>query len=376
MDFIEIQATSFPEQKEHYNEIGEFYTKKLWHQLGCKLAEVAKIDFFKKDKNLIELFDKFVKKNKMYLNPLTFTQFAIAASNQYEDSKESLEFLETIDMKDNEQPLLLLNMEKARKNIQIKNYEEAKKKIEEGKNTIDLSMAVMEPEIHSQFYLASLEYYQAVGPASDFFNNSLLYLTYTPLTSIPQDKQVRLAADVTLAALIGHHIYNFGELLQHAVVNVLESTEHAWLKDLLCAFNTGDLAAFKKIFGQSKGSQAVLRENEAFLHQKIRIMALIEMVFQRNAQSRVLTFEDIAKGCELDVDQVELLLMKACSLGVIKGEIDQVAGKVRVNWVQPRVLSTTQLTSIKTILEEWSVKVKNTAHYLEENAPELLQGFA
>lgn len=146
-----------------------------------------------------------------------------------------------------------------------------------------------------------------MGPASDYFTNSLLYLTYTPLADIPQDKQVRLAADVTLAALVGHHIYNFGELLQHPVVNVLEGTQHAWLKDMLMTFNAGDIGGFQKIFASKKASQAVLKENDDFLNQKIRIMALIEMIFQRNSNSRVLTFDEVAKHCELKVDQVRCL---------------------------------------------------------------------
>jgi len=376
MDFIEKQATDFPDQKSEFNEIGELFQKKLWHQLGCKLDDVVKIEFFQQDKHLLNLFQKFVSKYKINLNPLKFTEFAIAASGQYTDVKECLEFLESIEMKDHEQPDLLLRMEKARKYIELKNYDEAKKMIDDGRKTIDQCMAVMEPAIHSHFYLASLEYFQAVGPATDFYKNSLLYLTYTPLSSISQAKQIRLAADITLAALVGHHIYNFGELLQHAVVNVLETTEHAWLKDLLCAFNIGDIAVFKKIFDQNKGAQVVLQENESFLGQKIRIMALIEMVFQRKSQNRLLKFTEVAEACDLDVSQVELLLMKACSLGVAKGEIDQVEGTVRVQWVQPRVLSTTQLSSIKDKLSEWSAKVKTTAQYLEENAPELLQGFA
>ncbi len=41
--------------------------------------------------------------------------------------------------------------------------------------------------------------------------------------------------------------------------------------------------------------------------------------------------------------QVELLVMKALSLGLVKGSIDQVDKKVHMTWVQPRVLDRNQV---------------------------------
>ena len=43
--------------------------------------------------------------------------------------------------------------------------------------------------------------------------------------------------------------------------------------------------------------------------------------------------------------QVELLVMKALSLGLVKGSIDQVDKKVHMTWVQPRVLDRNQVTT-------------------------------
>lgn len=50
--------------------------------------------------------------------------------------------------------------------------------------------------------------------------------------------------------------------------------------------------------------------------QKIRIMALMDMTLSRSSHNRVLSFEDISSHCQLPVPQVELLLMKAFSIGV------------------------------------------------------------
>lgn len=41
--------------------------------------------------------------------------------------------------------------------------------------------------------------------------------------------------------------------------------------------------------------------------------------------------------------QVELLVMKALSVGLVKGSIDEVDGRVHMTWVQPRVLDLQQV---------------------------------
>jgi len=57
--------------------------------------------------------------------------------------------------------------------------------------------------------------------------------------------------------------------------------------------------------------------------------------------------------------------MKAFSLGILKGKIDQVDKIVMVTWVQPRVLDLEQISSLKTKLDDWIEKVKKQTISLE-----------
>jgi hypothetical protein len=48
-----------------------------------------------------------------------------------------------------------------------------------------------------------------------------------------QEFKLRLAVDISLAALLGEHIYSFGQLLQHPIAKALDNGPHQWLHELL-----------------------------------------------------------------------------------------------------------------------------------------------
>jgi hypothetical protein len=54
--------------------------------------------------------------------------------------------------------------------------------------------------------------------------------------------------------------------------------------------------------------------------------------------------------------QVEWVLMRAMSIGLLKGTIDEVGAAVNVTWVQPRVLDKEQLALLNTQLKTWTEK--------------------
>ena len=54
--------------------------------------------------------------------------------------------------------------------------------------------------------------------------------------------------------------------------------------------------------------------------------------------------------------QVEWILMRALSKGLIKGTMDQVDGTVNITWVQPRVLDIAQLGLLSAQLKGWTEK--------------------
>jgi len=62
--------------------------------------------------------------------------------------------------------------------------------------------------------------------------------------------------------------------------------------------------------------------------------------------------------------------MRALSLGLIKGIIDEVDQTVRVSWVQPRVLQTSQIAMMTERLKSWCGTVDTTLTMLDSLTPE------
>ena len=63
--------------------------------------------------------------------------------------------------------------------------------------------------------------------------------------------------------------------------------------------------------------------------------------------------------------------MRAMSLGLLKGCIDEVEGSVSVTWVQPRVLDKQQIALLGEQLKVWTEKAKQALVTIEDQAAEL-----
>jgi 26S proteasome regulatory subunit N9 len=179
----------------------------------------------------------------------------------------------------------------------------------------------------------------------------------------PQERQTR-AYDLSVAALVSDSIYNFGELLLHPILDALQDTPHTWLRQLLFTFNAGDLNAWN-VLSNNISKNDLLKQNEKFLYQKIHLAALTESVFRRPPHDRSMSFATIHHETKVDINDIEHLIMKALSLGLLRGTIDQVAQIANINWVQPKVLDMKQIDSMRMRLQEWDSSVNQLGTWME-----------
>jgi 26S proteasome regulatory subunit N9 len=69
---------------------------------------------------------------------------------------------------------------------------------------------------------------------------------------------------------------------------------------------------------------------------------------------------------------VEALTLRAFSLGLLKGRVDQVDAVVHVTFVKPRVLDKVQIAGLKERVETWRQKAATAQVFMEEQTNELL----
>jgi 26S proteasome regulatory subunit N9 len=96
------------------------------------------------------------------------------------------------------------------------------------------------------------------------------------------------------------------------------------------------------------------------------------MVFLCGKDDRDISFAKIADACLLDPANVELLVMKAMSLELVRGTIDEVAESVQVDWILPRYLNKDHLQVLTQRMREWEHKMEGVIMMLESKSDELL----
>jgi 26S proteasome regulatory subunit N9 len=390
MEYLRSESSSSP----LFQQAAELYDKKLWYQLSLLLEDLIKLPSLQSSAALSKFHSQFLHKLNNKINHLTYTTLSIHVSRAVSSHLDAVKFLETIKAElpnsGAEQSAVQVELEISRRMINNSQLEEVKDRLTESKVAIDKYSGVMATSIYSLFYLTHLEYHKIKGTPQEYFNNALLYLTYTPLQQIDSKQQLQLAQDISLSALLGAQIYNFGEFLQHPIIEILNNNSDSninWIPKMLQAFNSGNIDQFQQIFNQIKGQNALLNLNADFLQQKIRIMALIELIFTKHNnlqggkgetsasaqnQGKSLSFAELAKHCQVPVPDVELLLMKALSLHVIKGSINEIEQRCSISWVQPRVLNKAQITAMQQRIQNWVKQVDEAIILVQNNAEQIL----
>ncbi|GAQ91610.1 26S proteasome regulatory subunit N9 [Klebsormidium nitens] len=382
LKFLEDQQVAHPELAEWYQQFGDLYQRKLWHQLTVKLEQFVSLAALQSGDGLIQLYHNFIADFETKINLLKLAQFAVVVSRQYREKDAAIAYLEQIVEKLRqtkqarvEEPVLYVKMQIAKLKLQGGEDKATKDLLEEGKGTLE-SMADVDPSVHASVYWVSSQYHKSRQDFAEFYRSALQYLSYTSVDTLSEDFKLNFSVDLSLAALLGENIYNFGELLAHPIMKVLESNKGAeWLFQIVHAFNAGDLSKYDALcnqYAKQLNAQPALVANERRLREKITILSLLELVFSRPSEDRTISLAEIAERTKLPIDGVEFLLMKTLSVHLIEGVIDQVDGTVRVSWVQPRVLAVTQISGLRDRLDSWLTKVHSTLLSIETEAPDLI----
>ncbi|KAJ3341919.1 26S proteasome regulatory subunit [Gonapodya sp. JEL0774] len=360
--------------KEFFTQFGDLYDRKLWHQLTSQLQSFA--SHADARPFLIPVYNNFVKDWAKRMNQLKLVQFAVLAAGTFAEPSESAEFLHPLLATTQSHPEahVVASMEWAHWKLLSGDLEATRKVMEDCEKEVE-RLEGMDAAINASFFRVSADYYKAKASYHQFYHSALLYLASVPsLDDIPLAERQQRAADLALAALLADDLYNFGELLQHPVLESLKGSPQQWLADLLRSFNRGDMDSFEKWASGPNGKEnPLLAASLPFLRQKLHLTALVERTFARTREQRShMRFADVAKETRVKEDEVEHLVMRALSVGLVKGSIDEVERVVQITWVQTRTLDKLQIAGMRDRLGEWASKVGDMVKDLEKQEAELL----
>lgn len=232
-----------------------------------------------------------------------------------------------------------------------------------------------DPIVAGTFYRVLSEYYKVRGPAQRFYETALLYLGYANINSLSKDAQIAIATDIAMAALVGDGVYNFGEVNAQPVVASLQNTAYQWLFDLLVTFQNGNIVEFYNVIQKNQNTfnnQTALAGAYDKIVEKIKLLAFMELAARRSSTDRSIAFTDIAEETQVPNDQVELLIIRAISLGLIKGQIDEIDQVVNVSFIKPRVLDKTQIAVLKEKITDWCSKTNTALTFMEDHTKDVL----
>ncbi|XP_072948599.1 26S proteasome non-ATPase regulatory subunit 13 [Epargyreus clarus] len=371
-NYLTTKQTTEPELAADWAQLEELYNKKLWHQLTLKLQELVKHPSLQKGDNLIQLYNNFLSVFENKINPLSLVEIVAFIVEQYTNKKDAIAFLEKVEakVKMNDEALTLCKVLQGQIYLeQLNDLDATEKIIEQLEGTLEDADGVT--PVHGRFYKLASEYYRVRGPMAKYYRSALRYVgCERGGAALPLAARRATALRLALAAVIAPTVYDLGELLAHPILESLEGTPDAWACELVKAVAAGDVVTFEKIRAQAPNPE--LHRADRQLRQKIAILCLMEMAFNRTSAQRKLSFSEIAREARVPHDEVELLVMKALAEKLIRGHIDQVSETVSVSWVRARAVGRAGAGALARRLDAWCAAAAAAAALLHSSAPDLL----
>jgi 26S proteasome regulatory subunit N9 len=377
--FDEHQA-KFPQLAEQIAELRTLFTTKMWHQLTDLLIKYVKdtaFDASQDGNELIVMYGKMIEKLNFKLNPIKYALITIACSRQHESIEDAIKFLEEAKgrLRNKHDAVFLLSISQAEKKHDLGLHHDCYEMLTDIKGQVE-QQSDIDPKVYSALAHVHGLYYKRKDDHENYYKSCLQYLAYTPQGDLSEKEQRELSIKMGMSILLGKNVFNITELLDKDIINSLKGTDFEWLYFMMKTLGEGKITEFEDTVKQhneyiSKFPNIV--QEMQYLEQKVRIVAFLEMIFNAGKDERSMSFQRIAQGCQVEEGDVELLVMKSMSLGLIRGTIDEVDHVVHIDWAMPRYLSKSHLQIMHKKMEEWELKMDNVIRLVENNSQELVQ---
>ena len=373
---ISALSQKYPSLKPLLDEIDSNLNQHLWYQLSENIITLSQKPEIQQGKDLIEFYNGVVFFIEPTLNPMKYLQYVQNMLFNYKDNMgEALQFVENIELNHKEfkgEEKISIKLIKGYCYLELNKMYELEEIIKATEVEFGGKFEI-ESTLYSQYYKLSTLFYEKKNEYDNFYNNAFQYLAYE--TKISDEEKLNLCYKMCSAMLIGEKLYNFEELIEKDFFKLMKGSKYDWISNLILSFNSAKVDQFLSMMEQNKKNieeNQILKGKIDFLPIKIRIAALLELIFQKNKSERILTFEEICKVCMTQEDKIEYISMKALSHGLIKGYIDQDEKKLYINWVQPKYLGKEKIEILKDRFSAWIERAQKVLGDLKDNAAGLL----
>jgi 26S proteasome regulatory subunit N9 len=419
IEFCEQAAKDHPDRVSFYEECIRCYREKLWHQLT-----VLVLQFLESTPNQVALYDALILKNHTYqkLDGLMVARMADAtargihppdfeaARNILENCMEQFQQTATINNTVDWQALLYLQ---AKHSVLLLRHNATTTSIlelleEQQQSLLAFSSSSQTNDgssyssscskiVYAAHYQAAMEYHKRYGPAQSYYQNAMQFLNYDPYCDTlkskiinlssedQQETNIQVATDLILAALTAEHIYDLSAAYQQPIIahallhnrntntDTTTTDPRTWLVSLLEAVSQGNIQAFENWWNHPKHQQywiagttttttPFLANAKHILQEKCTLTALVVWILSKHPHERHISFTEIAQTLHnMEYTAVEWMLMRAHSVGLIRGNMDQTTGMIHITYVRPRQqLNDDQRQDLANKFHIWADRIQST----------------
>ncbi|CDW85813.1 26s proteasome non-atpase regulatory subunit 13-like [Stylonychia lemnae] len=373
---LDTHSRKFPQLQGSIELVTGTYKEKLWHQLTDALLNYTNERIFDEGQDLIDLYNVLIKDLTVRVNPLKYALITISVSRQFTDLEQSIEFLDAAKNRLNgkQDAVFLCQIGKAEKKLQLGLHHDCFEILNEVKKSLE-QLSDVDPKVYAHLSKTFALYYRRKEDHENFYKSSLQYLAYTPASELSHEEKRDWSIKMGMSVLLGKNIYNIAELLDKEILQSLNGTDFEWLNELLQNLGRGLITEFSNAVNKHHEYitrfSAINKELQN-LQMKVKIINFLELLFACDKDDRSLKFDRIAQSCQIQVNEVEFLIMKAMSLELVKGQIDEVDQVVHIDWILPRYLSRSHIEIMVNKIQLWEQKMEEVIKQVEGQSEELL----
>ena len=373
---IQTLTQKHPSLKSIFDEIDSHLNQRLYHQLTSDILNLSQNPEMQQGKDLIDFYNYIVLYIEPALNPMKYLKYVENMLHNYKDNMhEALLFVENIENKHKDykgEAKISMKLIKGFCYLELNKMYELEDIIKTTESEFSGNIEI-DASLYAQYYKLTTLFYEKKQDYDNFYFNAFQYLAYE--TKLSDEEKLNLCYKMCSAMLIGEKLYNFEELIEKDFFKLMKGSKYDWISNLILSFNSSKVDQFLSICEQNKKNieeNPILRGKIDYLPLKIRIAALLDLIFHKNKSERILSFDEICKVCMTEEKEIENIAMKALSHGLIKGFIDQTDRKIYVNWIQPKYLGKEKMGILQERLNAWIDKAQKVLLDLQENGAGLL----